>query len=115
MLDDGLDIRTINRMIKEEKCDTLSVEARRKLGYRRRQSRKEYLDKLKSKPCADCGKSYPPYVMDFDHVRGSKVEKISNMLSSSFKDILMEVSKCEVVCANCHRERTYQKNLTQAS
>lgn len=26
----------------------------------------------KSVPCVDCGKEYPPYVMDFDHVRGNK-------------------------------------------
>lgn len=64
-----------------------------------------------STPCSDCGKYYPSYVMDFDHVRGIKnnnISKLSNMASrNKLKD---ELLKCEIVCANCHRERTYGKN-----
>lgn len=47
--------------------------------------------------------------MDFDHVRGSKVGNVSEMLgSTSLADLLMEIAKCDVVCANCHRLRTYR-------
>jgi hypothetical protein len=38
----------------------------------RRERGKAYVDELKSRPCVDCGVRYPPYVMDFDHVRGEK-------------------------------------------
>ena len=33
----------------------------------------------KSAPCADCGRSFPPIAMDFDHVEGVKVGNISAM------------------------------------
>lgn len=60
--------------------------------------------------CVDCEQSYPWYVLDFDHVRGKKVANIGQMLDYfSVEDILKEVAKCDVVCSNCHRERTYQR------
>src|SRR5262245_39724914 len=32
-----------------------------------------WLDSLKEgKPCADCGRTYPPYVMEWDHLPGSE-------------------------------------------
>lgn len=79
----------------------------------RKQKREEikHLSKeLKEVPCKDCGKSYPHYVMDFDHV-GEKSNKISNIVANASKRLFLEeVAKCEVVCANCHRERTFQRN-----
>lgn len=65
----------------------------------------------KSKPCLDCGKSYPWYVMDFDHVRGDKVIVLSEAAHKhlSISRLEDEMAKCDVVCANCHRERTFQR------
>lgn len=64
---------------------------------------------LKSEPCLDCKKSYPWYVMDFDHLPGFKksfnVSNIQNI--SSVVKLLDEIAKCELVCANCHRARTF--------
>lgn len=65
------------------------------------------MQKAKNVPCADCGKSYPYYVMDFDHVRGTKVLRISAMQDRKLEVLEEEIAKCDVVCANCHRERTY--------
>jgi hypothetical protein len=67
------------------------------------------IDEAKSVPCTDCRQSYPPYVMDFDHVRGEKYANIADMVVKqvSLKRLLEEIAKCEVVCANCHRERTH--------
>lgn len=31
-----------------------------------------FVNKLKNKPCVDCEKIYPPWVMDFDHKIGYK-------------------------------------------
>jgi hypothetical protein len=61
---------------------------------------------LKSNPCIDCGKVLRPEAMDFDHVHGAKVKSISSMWSWGREKILDEISKCELVCANCHRVRT---------
>lgn len=63
--------------------------------------------------CADCGisgKDYPK-ILDFHHVRGDKkfnVSEYSRQTSSLIK-IKEEISKCDVVCANCHRIRTIYK------
>ena len=60
--------------------------------------------------CIDCNTKYPFYVLDFDHTRGNKVSNIGQMLDYfSMEDILKEVAKCDIVCSNCHRTRTYQR------
>ena len=65
---------------------------------------------LKTEPCTDCGVTYPPYVMDFDHVRGDKLFTIGmSTQTKSKQQILDEAAKCDVVCANCHRKRTYER------
>lgn len=84
-----------------------------------RKRNKKYLDATKawirelkeSNPCLDCGISYPWYVMDFDHVTGKKSGNISKMVATSVakEKLLEEISKCELVCANCHRERTFTR------
>ena len=67
----------------------------------------EEIDKAKDVPCGDCGKRYPPYVMDFDH-RSNKKANVSDLKRyCSVQRVLEEIAKCDVVCANCHRERTY--------
>lgn len=61
-------------------------------------------------PCADCGRYYPFYVMDFDHLDGEqKTAEIARMLHGSWAwaSIEAEIAKCELVCSNCHRSRTY--------
>lgn len=80
--------------------------ARRERHVRRIRAK---LDALKANPCVDCGVSYPPYVMDFDHRDPTlKLKSVGAMaLSASWKAIEAEIAKCDLVCANCHRERTY--------
>ena len=57
-------------------------------------------------PCVDCGES-DPIVLEFDHQEDKKMN-ISNMVNSgySIETLSLEVSKCEVRCANCHRRKT---------
>jgi hypothetical protein len=75
---------------------------------RRRNNRKFIIEYKSGKPCIDCGKVYPHYVMDFDHLPQFKKEiKIAkNGRQFSKKTLIKEFSKCELVCSNCHRERT---------
>lgn len=67
----------------------------------------EFVRSQKTGPCADCGIVYPHYVMDFDH-RGDKRRIISNMTRYSLESIKAEIAKCDLVCANCHRIRTFK-------
>ena len=70
----------------------------------------EYLFTLKSKPCTDCRQKFHPACMDFDHLYG-KEQAISMIRGRSIEKILKEISKCELVCANCHRLRTFKRKL----
>lgn len=78
----------------------------------RRLALAQFVLKLKQKPCYDCGVQYPHYVMDFDHI-GEKVklDSIARLARNGFseKKILEEIEKCELVCSNCHRARTYNR------
>lgn len=62
---------------------------------------------LKEKGCVDCGES-DPIVLEFDHVRGEKINSISKMVQCAYSitKIKEEIDKCEVRCANCHRRKT---------
>lgn len=75
----------------------------------RREEAKAKVREMKARPCADCGETYPPCVMEFDHLPGTeKLGTISTMVHSMAWDaVLVEIEKCEVVCANCHRIRTH--------
>ena len=67
---------------------------------------REIIDHFKNQPCLDCHKKFPPECMDFDHVYGEKIMNVSQMLMQSVVRIINEISKCEVVCSNCHRIRS---------
>lgn len=75
-----------------------------------------YLKEVKEKnPCMDCKISYPYYMMDFDHVRGKKQANVAELINTlSKKRIDTEIAKCEVVCSNCHRARTYMRKMRKA-
>lgn len=65
---------------------------------------------LLSSSCKDCGDS-DPMILEFDHL-GDKVAGISSLiqLPSSLENLQKEINKCDIVCANCHRRRTYSRN-----
>lgn len=71
-------------------------------------NRRKLLDILQDSKCTDCGNKNV-LVLEFDHVRGTKKGHISDFvrLAYSWNTILKEMAKCEIVCANCHRIRTY--------
>jgi len=80
-----------------------------------KENRQEYLDKsrryvldyLIEHPCVDCGETNP-IVLEFDHVRGKKVEAIAVLVKSivTLERLQSEIDKCDVRCANCHRIKT---------
>jgi len=86
---------------------------RRNTAANRREQRrrnKALVCEAKSKPCADCGVTFPPYVMDFDHVRGDKLGNIAHLKTYVTTAVLLaEIAKCDVVCANCHRIRSHSR------
>ena len=73
----------------------------------RRNEHQEIINEFKRQPCVDCGQIYPPYVMDFHHVRGKKSFQIGGSLHLALDKLLREIDKCDIICSNCHRERTF--------
>ena len=73
------------------------------------------MQEAKSRSCTDCGVQYPYYVMEFDHLDAdAKHFNVSaGVTSVSHERLLAEIAKCEVVCANCHAERTHQRKQTR--
>jgi hypothetical protein len=59
--------------------------------------------------CADCGYNQYACALDFDHVRGEKLFDLSRSKDKSWSLVSEEIAKCEVVCAICHRVRTFKR------
>jgi len=72
---------------------------------------KDYLLELfKNSECKDCGNK-DIRVMEFDHISNNKRRDISQLVSGgwSLEVIKEEIKKCEIVCCNCHRIRTFTR------
>lgn len=63
----------------------------------------------KARPCMDCGVEYPYYVMQFDHLNDKEFNVGHTGPTGGRMRLLQEIEKCDVVCANCHAERTHQR------
>lgn len=65
-----------------------------------------------SRVCTDCKEDYPYWMMEFDHL-GDKEFTIGNYkeTTGSLERVKREISKCEVVCSNCHKNRTHFRSL----
>lgn len=60
--------------------------------------------------CVDCGYDKHPAALDFDHLPGAtKVRAVGHLYMQSLKVLFEEINKCEVVCSNCHRIRTFER------
>lgn len=70
---------------------------------------REYKD---NRPCADCGVSYRYYILQFDHFPGCKRFNLGTEgRKLDERTLRIEMSRCEIVCANCHKERTYRRQI----
>lgn len=69
--------------------------------------RRSFIDWLKSIPCFDCGGQFPPECMDFDH-RDPSTKRRAPGAIGSLNALQNEIMKCDLVCANCHRTRTFR-------
>lgn len=78
------------------------IKARARLVNRNR----EYvINYLKNHSCIDCSET-DILVLDFDHLK-NKYKTISRMIQQySIEKIELEIEKCVVRCANCHRRKT---------
>jgi len=70
---------------------------------------KEY--KMKQS-CETCGETHY-YCLEFHHPNPNKEKAVSIMVAKGYgkKDIIKEINKCQVLCANCHRKVHYEINI----
>lgn len=63
------------------------------------------------KACMDCGIEYPYWILQFDHRPGeTKVGNVTDLVYiKSLEAVKEEIEKCDVVCANCHADRTHSR------
>src|SRR5215510_1305818 len=88
--------------------DPAPYKARAKLGRKkaRLRNRERVLELLRSSKCADCGLS-DFAVLEFDHLEPhEKRANVDRLVTHSWAAAAREIAKCDVVCANCHRNRT---------
>jgi hypothetical protein len=62
---------------------------------------------LREHSCEICGED-DPVVLDFDHLREKRREVTVIASFGGWSDLLAEIEKCRVLCANCHRRATAQ-------
>lgn len=75
---------------------------------------KAWMIELKQKPCTDCGGRFEVCCMDFDHRKETeKTYNVGSMFAHHYSRELIEteLTKCDLVCSNCHRIRTRNRRL----
>lgn len=76
--------------------------------------KRQEIASLKNVPCFDCGNKFPTVCMDFDHREGEvKLFNIARLSKSNKNNLMAEISKCDIICANCHRIRTANRFWNQ--
>ena len=93
------------------------VNSRKRIQQRatREPAGRALLAALRDRPCLDCKTRFPPFVMQFDH-RDPWQKKflLSSTSLSAPARVLKEAAKCDIVCANCHRDRTFKRRQSTA-
>jgi formate-dependent nitrite reductase cytochrome c552 subunit len=100
------------RLVRVLTGQSTRIERKRRLW----RGHQQVLNELRAVPCGDCGHTFPCCAMEFDHREASlKKAHVSRLIGrAGLATILAEVAKCDVVCANCHRMRTYLRRLGAA-
>lgn len=79
---------------------------------KRKTPSEEFLEKYKdNKPCMDCGREFRYWMLDLDHIK-DKTQNLNQMRCRSLLSTIEEVKKCELVCVNCHRKRTWNRKVS---
>ena len=76
-------------------------------------ARRLFVDNYKMESgCESCGFNKHPAALEFDHLNPAtkKYSIGSQLMSMSWEAIDEEISKCRVLCANCHQIHTHESN-----
>ena len=64
-------------------------------------------------PCSDCRGVFHHSAMEWDHLPGFvKLSDVATLVQKrNRRRVLEELATCDLVCANCHAVRTYERVL----
>lgn len=106
----GLSLKTreANRLKREDPEYRKRESAKRSELYRQRKLKAvEYM----GSKCTDCGGEFHPSVYDFHHLDPSQKDYSPGKgLKMSWDKAVLELNKCVMLCANCHRLRHHCKD-----
>ena len=104
-------MRELRKKWYENNKDSERDKAKVRQKKRRDDFNEWYYDYKSKLSCIRCGFSHPA-ALDFHHRdRGDKEFDPSRMRdSTNKKKFLLEIEKCDVLCANCHRIHHYNEN-----
>jgi hypothetical protein len=115
-----------NQIKSELGCSTgtisyyLGAGQKEKTRARTRDSRnniRKYIQDVKQGvKCTDCREDYPYWILEFDHINDDKSFTIGKFqdTTTDLEKIKQEIAKCEIVCANCHKNRTHNRRTSIA-
>jgi hypothetical protein len=78
----------------------------------RRHKIKEKAVKYLGGSCSRCGYSKCAGALDFHHLRDKKFVVSRSSSCISWDKLKDELDKCELLCANCHREEHFKRGLS---
>lgn len=82
---------------------------RKERNKKRYELLQQYSNRLKQqRGCDKCGYNKCPTALEWHHPDNDKDNDPSLLLHYSLKRYLQEISKCQLLCANCHREEHYK-------
>ena len=67
-------------------------------------AKKQKLVNLFGGACSKCGYSTSLQALQFHHTDDNKEAAISSLMRGTFETLVLEASKCVLLCANCHAE-----------
>ena len=107
-------IRTHNKL-KKKPLNQLNSNQHRHRARKIEEIYNNLIIPIKNNPCSKCNKIFHYKEIDFNHIKGVKTDDVSSLIMKlkPISIILEEIAKCELVCANCHRLFTFNKQLLQ--
>lgn len=70
------------------------------------------IHQFKNKPCIICGQQYEHYNMQIDHIDSvTKLYDVCQLKSRKVEILMAELTKCQVLCALCHRRKSIVEQL----
>lgn len=103
-------------------CKLCSTEASQRWAEKNKEKRKVYMKEYRDKSrnvvkeykknlcCQQCGEKHPACLVFHHKIPEDKVFNIGSgkdITGKSVEQIMNEIAKCDVLCANCHRKLHY--------